>query len=142
MTTKPRRYGQWAGSPEGSPEDPTLCIEEVSRGFFFHQCSRKRGKGPDGLYCTQHVPETVAAKREARNSAARKRNDAAWYICRKPEHDAFDALLAAAETASRALHEFHPREFHIAVGQGICTWKPCQALFLAIALAKKKEQQP
>ena len=44
-------------------------------------------------------------------------------------------LLAASETASYALHEFHPREHLILVGRGICTWKPCQALFDAIAKA-------
>ena len=53
-----RRYGQWAGSPNGSPEDVTLCIEEVypaGRSIIPAQCRRKRGHGKDGLYCKQHA---------------------------------------------------------------------------------------
>jgi len=52
-----RRYGSWAGNPNGVPEDSTRCIESVSDqgGFLFHQCLRKRGYGPDGLYCKQHA---------------------------------------------------------------------------------------
>jgi hypothetical protein len=54
-----RRYGVWAGNPDGNPEDVTRCIEEVwntgSAGWIPHQCSRKRGHGPDGLYCKQHA---------------------------------------------------------------------------------------
>lgn len=54
-----RRFGAWAGNPEGTPEDVTRCIEEIwnigSRGWIPHQCSRKRGHGPDGLYCKQHA---------------------------------------------------------------------------------------
>lgn len=53
-----RRYGQWAGRPNGSPEDVTLCIEEVypaGRSIIPAQCRRKRGHGKDGLYCKQHA---------------------------------------------------------------------------------------
>ena len=52
----------------------------------------------------------------------------------------YDELLAAAEVASHALHQFHPQEHRIPVGRGICTWKPCQALFNAIAKAKASPQ--
>ena len=38
-------------------KDNTRCISRVFRvyEFFSHQCSRKRGHGPDGLYCKQHA---------------------------------------------------------------------------------------
>ncbi len=51
-----RIYGQWAGDPKGRIEDETRCVEEVMSDFMhFYQCSRKRGHGPDGLYCKQHA---------------------------------------------------------------------------------------
>lgn len=67
-----RRYGQWAGNPRGDPEDPARCIEEVrpaTREYWMHgrQYNRKRGQGPDGLYCKQHAAfveaEVLAAKK-------------------------------------------------------------------------------
>jgi hypothetical protein len=54
---KPEKYGAFGEIIE----DPTRCIETVYSGFgrwsSFHpfQCSRKRGFGKDGLYCTQHA---------------------------------------------------------------------------------------
>ena len=55
--TDERRYGQWAGCPKGRPEDPALCIEPVwpLSAYISAQCTRKRGHGPDGLYCKQHA---------------------------------------------------------------------------------------
>jgi hypothetical protein len=51
-----RRYGVWAGRPEGNAdEDETHCIEEVHDKFVGYQCSRRRGYGPNGLYCKQHA---------------------------------------------------------------------------------------
>jgi len=53
-----RRYGAWGGCPMGQAEDPTRCIEEVwpsDTTWYPRQCSRKRGHGPDGLYCKQHA---------------------------------------------------------------------------------------
>jgi hypothetical protein len=35
----------------------------------YHQCSRKRGFGPDGLYCKQHDP---AAEKERRQTSAER----------------------------------------------------------------------
>lgn len=60
-----RRYGAWSGCPQGRPEDPACCIEEVwpHDGWIPHQCSRKRGHGPDGLYCKQHAKKIVEAVR-------------------------------------------------------------------------------
>ena len=57
MRKTKRIYGQWAGDPNGRKEDESLCIEEVwsndrwSKGY---QCLRKRGHGPNGLFCKQH----------------------------------------------------------------------------------------
>jgi hypothetical protein len=52
-----RRYDCWAGNTKGIPEDKTRCVEEVTdfTGWHPYQCSRKRGYGPDGLYCRQHA---------------------------------------------------------------------------------------
>ena len=63
-----RRYGQWAGNPDGVREDPTRCIQEVYPRMEWHpsQCLRKRGHGPDGLYCKQH------GKLEAQRQAGRR----------------------------------------------------------------------
>lgn len=73
-----RTYGRgYAGSP-GTPEDPTRCIEKVWSGSMLSghvQCSRKRGHGPDGLYCKQHDP---AAKK-----ARQQKQDAKWEAGRK-----------------------------------------------------------
>jgi len=56
-----RKYGVWSGNPGGYTEDPTRCIATVGDRTMWgpaqaHQCSRKRGHGPDGLYCKQHSP--------------------------------------------------------------------------------------
>ena len=52
-----RIYGKWAGNPKGIPEDTTRCIKGVwlSRAMRAYQCARKRGHGPDGLFCKQHA---------------------------------------------------------------------------------------
>lgn len=80
-----RVYGAWAGDPKGTPEDTTRCIETVQepgRGIFFHQCRRKRGFGPKGLYCKQHDPAEV----KRRDIATTKRRKAAWDNSVRP-HD-------------------------------------------------------
>lgn len=62
-----RRYGAWAGNPKGKAEDPTRCIKEVwpvDFGMIPYQCFRKRGHGPDGLYCKQHA--AMEEKRRAK----------------------------------------------------------------------------
>ena len=54
-----RRYGRWAGNSYGLPENNASCIIEVAEPgrwiIHYHQCSRKRGYGPDELYCKQHA---------------------------------------------------------------------------------------
>lgn len=67
-----RRYHVWAGFPNGHAFDPKRCAEEVAMGGrspLFHQCGRRPGFGPDGLYCRQHDPAAV----EQRNQESRKR---------------------------------------------------------------------
>jgi len=49
------RYGCWAGAPKGHPYREGKCAAEVCRDYIFHQCSRKNGYGPGGLYCKQHA---------------------------------------------------------------------------------------
>ena len=57
-----RYYGKWAGLPRGVKENLTRCVAQVAvtdgRVTHFHQCQRKRGKGPEGLYCAVHRPPT------------------------------------------------------------------------------------
>ena len=53
-----RKYGAWAGNPNGNLEDNTRCVVEVrepGRWINYYQCGRKRGYGPNGLYCKQHA---------------------------------------------------------------------------------------
>jgi hypothetical protein len=60
-----RRYRCWAGSPKGTPEDKSRCVESVhdeGRSPLSHQCGRKRGHGPEGLYCKQHAKRFEAPK--------------------------------------------------------------------------------
>jgi hypothetical protein len=74
-----RRYG----GPDGYAEDPRLCVEEIrsyeSNWPSFHQCSRRRGHGPDGLYCRQHTPEVKAARATAQK-VRDERAAVAWEI--------------------------------------------------------------
>ena len=60
-----RRYGCWNGCPNGTPEDPTRCIEEVwptYSSWIPYQCNRRRGHGSDGLYCKQHAKKHEATQ--------------------------------------------------------------------------------
>jgi hypothetical protein len=59
-----RRYDESNLNPKGTPEDKTRCIEEVAdeTGWHWHQCFRRRGFGPDGLYCKQHAKQHEANK--------------------------------------------------------------------------------
>ena len=56
-----RVYGEWAGNPKGHKENTEYCIESVFERHIDRQCNRKRGHGPDGLWCKQH------GKREEEN---------------------------------------------------------------------------
>lgn len=52
-----RRYGCWAGRPNGRGEDVMCCIEQIHRKHttILGQCSKKRGFGPNGEFCKQHA---------------------------------------------------------------------------------------
>jgi hypothetical protein len=52
-----RRYGAWAGSPDGQPEDRECCAAEISNypNWADKQCTRKRGYGPGDEFCKQHA---------------------------------------------------------------------------------------
>lgn len=77
-----RRYGKWAGNPAGEAEDETRCIEQVAdnstRFTRYRQCGKKRGHGPDGLYCKVHVPDNVRARLEEKS----KHDEEAWELRR------------------------------------------------------------
>jgi hypothetical protein len=52
------RYRQWAGEPKGTTYDTTKCAADVpdgGRSPLSHQCNRKRGYGPNELYCCIHA---------------------------------------------------------------------------------------
>lgn len=51
------RYGAWGGNPGGYPYIPEQCAKEVlnNQTHIYHQCSRKKGYGRDGLFCKQHA---------------------------------------------------------------------------------------
>ena len=51
------RYGAWAGCPGGRAYCVTNCAEEIHRDYLFHQCSRKNGHGPEGIFCKQHAKQ-------------------------------------------------------------------------------------
>jgi hypothetical protein len=55
-------------------EDTTRCIASVSQGMWrSSQCDKKRGKGPDGLWCGVHNPDRLKLKREAQHAAWREK---------------------------------------------------------------------
>lgn len=65
-----KRYGAWAGFPSGHAPDYSRCCESVvppGRGVIARQCSKKRGHGPDGAYCTSHNPEAAKRRDEERS---------------------------------------------------------------------------
>lgn len=61
-----RYYGHSHLHKKGFREDKTKCVVEVMRYVgrwpSSGQCARKRGFGPEGLYCRQHDPKVVAEK--------------------------------------------------------------------------------
>lgn len=94
----PKKYGAWAGSPEGVTPDYDRCCEEVwsrDRWSRASQCNRKRGHGPDGAYCAQHDPEVV----KKRQAEASRRHDAEWQKRRYEFYGKgfYDALVKIAD---------------------------------------------
>lgn len=51
------RYNKWAGNPDGIPYEEGKCAYSCHcpTGFQFYQCTRKNGKGINGLYCGIHA---------------------------------------------------------------------------------------
>jgi hypothetical protein len=93
-----KAYGNWAGNPKGSAPDFTLCCEEIwtrERWSRHHQCSKKRGYGPDKAYCKQHDPAVAKSRRDAVNARSRDK----WNSSRYQIHGwtFFNALLEIAE---------------------------------------------
>jgi len=55
---------RWYGVRSGARENPTWCIVQVdSRTYGLGQCTRRRGHGPDGLYCKRHARMLEQGKR-------------------------------------------------------------------------------
>ncbi len=49
-------YGQWAGNPKGHSYKRGYCAYHVFPPLgMHHQCMRKKGYGPNMLYCRQHT---------------------------------------------------------------------------------------
>lgn len=61
-----RRYGRWAGSPTGKPEDPVRCIVAVHPpgrwGVVSHQCKMPRGHGNGLAFCKRHAEMDQAGR--------------------------------------------------------------------------------
>lgn len=88
--------------------DEARCVERVhvNVGFGrFAQCSRKRGHGPNGLYCKQHSPESAKARdekqraafeEESRLQAERAENRLVGTYLRRVDPDKFAVLLKAS----------------------------------------------
>ncbi len=58
-----RTYGRDTGLYHANKYTPTRCAYDVSEPPWYidsHQCSRKPGHGPDGLYCKQHAKKVLA----------------------------------------------------------------------------------
>lgn len=86
-----QRYGAWAGNPLGLNADPSRCAAVVSskHNYVTHQCTRKRGYGPEQAYCKIHDPDAEAKReQESRNKYRKKlRQDALRYA-----NDLYQAL--------------------------------------------------
>ena len=96
---KLRRYGRdWI-----VPEKPACCIAEIQSGWSFYQCTRPRGHGPDGLYCKQHDPVAVEAKRkrqQAKSAAEWAARAAQWDYEKKHKDWVSSCLQALADIAA------------------------------------------
>ena len=67
-------YNRWAANPKGNPYDESQCAYEVhinDRGGGFHQCQKKPGHGPSGLYCKQHAKMVVERLKEIKERGKR-----------------------------------------------------------------------
>lgn len=113
-------YGAWAGS-SGAKYQQGRCCEEVYRDDRWargHQCNRKNGHGPEGLYCKQHDPAVVKARRseqsrkdyEKQNEDRKNSHGKNFYNVLKQIADGHnDARTLASETLSK----FHDGDFKL-----------------------------
>ena len=70
--------GKMYGFSTKTPEDLTLCREEILRRWSASQCSRKRGKGPNGDYCAQHGRFYAKKERDKRERMKREERQRTW----------------------------------------------------------------
>ncbi len=64
----PEYYGfAWAKRPP-NPKRCIVSVHDTGRSVGFHQCEKKRGYGPEGLYCSVHNPVKVAERDAKRNA--------------------------------------------------------------------------
>lgn len=91
-----KKYGDWAGNPDGFKPDYSRCCAKVWADHRSHQCRNKNGQGPDGAYCGQHDP------------AVRERKDAlAAYRFHKRSYDDRIRGLNRADEVIRAIANGH-----------------------------------
>lgn len=90
-TGKPRTYGR----DHVKKEDPARCVEAVwnKAGWYHHQCTNKRGKGPGGLYCGTHDPERIAAKNAERAAKYKAKMDQHPLAIARRENEKLRAAL-------------------------------------------------
>jgi hypothetical protein len=114
------KYGAWAGMPAGRKPNLELCCVEVAdcslRWPTFHQCSRKRGHGPDGAYCKQHDPDVVKARDAANTSKAHaKWNNERYQTHGRTFYTALEKIAAghndARGLAQEVIDEFKNGEY-------------------------------
>lgn len=78
-------YGSWAGNERGHLPDPSRCAAEVCSpgSMIFHQCSFKRGYGPEEAYCKIHDPVRIAEKRKIADEAYERKR---WKSFTEPDY--------------------------------------------------------
>ena len=98
------RYGSWSGEPRGRTYVEGRCAETVSPVGLMgvsHQCSRKNGHGPAGLFCKTHDP--VARKKKDAERRAK------WDQEEAKRHAIWDAEALANKVADMAIEVFAQR---------------------------------
>lgn len=114
------------GSIRKVREDTGRCIVAIFKNWGDHQCTRKRGKGPDGLYCTQHANRIQKrADDEARHKKEYEAQRNEWELQRKHgrllKGDA--VFLHALKSMALDLYNF---EFPSATRQGYAPPPPAK----------------
>lgn len=79
-TIEQARARTYGASYSPRPYVEGRCCESVrgqDRWPSFYQCTRPNGHGPSGLFCKQHDPKVVEARRAAIDAKYRAESDAA-----------------------------------------------------------------